>query len=237
MERFRPRAALEPEVRFRFPALIVQLCIGGVLGAPLFAFGHGAQFVLGKVTPLEGGRVRLELTADYGQNPMIESLEHARESLCDLMRWRGAGKDELPFQVLPEPVFEERAKLDPTIPLPTDEEQLAADHQLLTGIWEWGTGTEGVQFQVREKTPLDVLLWTERPEASSSENEGTRWAVLIAGDVSPVVELPEMQDPVKKASLAAAAVGLMLLGWIARCALNRRIQPGSTARTNLSRVL
>ncbi len=205
----------------------VWLFVGGVLGTPLFASGHGAQFVLGKVTPLDDGWVRLELTADYGENPVIESLDHAREALRDLVQWRESGGGERPFLPLPEPVFEERTKLDPTIPLPTDEEQLAADHQLLTGIWEWRPGGEALQFQVRERTPLDVLLWTERPKTASSANEGLRWAVLIAGDVSPVMELPGMKDPARNLWLAAGAGGLMLLGWIAWFGLKRHLQPGS----------
>lgn len=155
--------------------------------APFFAFGHGAQFVLGKVTPHPNGRVMLELTADYGENPMIQDLDGAREALENLMEWRCAGESpEMTFEALPPARFEQRNTFDSTIPLPTTEDELFIDHSLLTGIWEWRPEADGIELRVKRGTPLDVLLWTQ---PRLTDLESTRWAILIAGDVSPVIRM------------------------------------------------
>lgn len=187
------------------------LCIGGVLVTPLFASGHGAQFVLGKVTPLKDGRVRVELTADYGENPMIESAEEAREALSGLMRWGNAREnDKVIFEDLPEVRFEERTQLDPTIPLPPAEAPSGEEHQLLTGIWEWKPEGDQVRFQMSKGTPLDVLLWTA---PSGPSQASLRWVIMIAGDVSPVIQL-EPERPNGFAVGWAVVSGVTLLGLV-----------------------
>ncbi len=159
--------------------------------APPFALGHGAQCVLGKVVPSADGRIRLELTADYGENPMIDAIEDARKSLKDLVQWRPVSDKEGEFQSLSTPSFETRTQLDPSIPLPMDDDQREASHQLVAAIWEWTVDAQAVEFRVRFGTALDVLLWTDSTDhLSEAAESGVRWAVLIAGDVSPAVALP-----------------------------------------------
>lgn len=190
--------------------LVFQIVLGGVLGAPFIASGHGAQFVLGKVTPAQDGAVRLELTADYEQNPMIDGIGDARHALRDLVAWRVVGPGERDYQPLPEPRFEERSKLDPSIPLPTDEDTLAADHSLVTAVWEWQPPGQAVQFQVQPGTPLDVLLWSD-VETGEAVAGAVRWAVLIGGDESPVIDLPRPSGIGMK-SLGGLIAGAMIVG-------------------------
>jgi hypothetical protein len=65
---------------------ILILAAGGAVLAPLCALGHGAEFLSAKLTLLPEAEVLLEVTADYGGNPLIANEAAALEALLDPVR-------------------------------------------------------------------------------------------------------------------------------------------------------
>ena len=72
----------------RFARSIFILAAGGAILAPLCVFGHGAEFLSAKLTLLPEAEVLLEITADYGGNPLIADEAIAQEALIDPVRLR-----------------------------------------------------------------------------------------------------------------------------------------------------
>src|SRR5689334_17767810 len=90
---------------------------------PVFARAHGTEFVLAKLQ-LMPGAVRLEMTVDYGQNPMVETEGDAREVLTHVLRTRvGESTDELKSLR-----FEKRTQFDPTTPIFDPKQQDPEPH-------------------------------------------------------------------------------------------------------------
>ncbi len=59
---------------------------GGAFMFPLFTFGHSSEFLLAKLCLTESGECLLEVTADYGDNPMIADENEARRALHGLFQ-------------------------------------------------------------------------------------------------------------------------------------------------------
>ena len=104
--------------------------------APLLAFGHGAEFLEARVRLDKPGWVKVELTADYEDNPLIADEEAARLIMSDAFFVRDGGHETTWTELAPL-VFEHRTKPDLTAPVPEDPTWADRPHGLLTAVWEY----------------------------------------------------------------------------------------------------
>jgi len=165
-------------------ALLVVVACGAVL-APPPAPAHSTEFILAKVTPRPGG-VTVELTADYGGNPMFANEAEAGAVLGKVLRVHTGGTMS-DLTALAPMRFEKRTQLDPTAPIPRDSSTGPEPHQLLCALWAWDCAAEKVVFEMPADAGQSMILWT--PVESSGKK--TRWAFLLPGDVSPEIPIPE----------------------------------------------
>lgn len=185
MESIRSRAALERQVmRVR---LLILLFFGGAILAPLTAFGHGGEFLLAHLSVLPNREIRLEITADYGENPMISSAEEAQALIPEILQLQSDGKTQTLGELSPGK-FEKHNTLDPTAPIPMPPGEVGKVHQLLTGIWQWKASCDSLRFSVPRGNPHNILLWITNDRTPM---EKPRWSMLIAGDSSPEIPLPQ----------------------------------------------
>jgi hypothetical protein len=121
------------------------------------------------------GEVRLEITADYGANPMISDESDAKRAIRTVLRvGEKALEDLAPMSI------EHRRAWDPAMPA----YQEGSNHELLTGVWQWKGCPPEVGFNVPSGSPNDVLLWTT---AEHLAGKGAKWMMLIAGDKTPPI--------------------------------------------------
>jgi hypothetical protein len=192
----------------RLARSILILAAGGAVLAPLCALGHGAEFLSAKLTLLPDAEVLLEITADYGSNPLIMDEAAAREALADPVRLRQ--RDTLtPMNSLGTARIWQHdnwADYAPAAYLPSGTE--GEEHALITSAWRWRSTEPEIVFEMQKGKLHDVLLWTQdqtHPEAPP------RWMLLLAGDRSRPI--PMQQTPWWRSWMAAAgAGGLVLLG-------------------------
>lgn len=186
-------------------SLAVLLILGCSL-IPAATFGHSTEFILAKVTP-RPGRVEVELTADYGGNPMLASVDEARAVLSKILRVKFG--DRVSDLVSEAPLhFEERTKFDPTAPIPTDPTTGAEAHHLLCAFWSAKCPASKVTFVMPSDAGQSMILWTT-PE---SPGKPPRWVFLLPGETSP--EIPILPAPVWPwwvAGASLAALGLFVL--------------------------
>lgn len=191
--------------RLCFASLIAGAALVGLL--PQQACGHGSEFMLAKLI-VQPGVVRLEITADYGENPMLSGEEDARESLQHLILARAGGDAFRSVSELAPLKFEHRDQLDPDIPLPADPTAADKPHRLLTSMWEWSPPSPDITLQVDERTIHNVLLWTA---PDGSKDNQAHWTVLTGGDRSPVIDVPPSGRVWDWSRLAAGAEAPSLL--------------------------
>lgn len=158
-----------------------------VILIPARTFAHSSEFILAKVTPQEG-RVLLELTVDYGENPMVASEAEARAVLAKVLRVRVGGKTR-ELGSLASIHFERRTQIDPTAPIPKDPVEDAKPHQLLCAQWSWKCAVNKIAFEVPQDAGQSLILWTP----AKSPAETPRWVFLLGGDVSPEIAIPRSQ--------------------------------------------
>ena len=100
------------------------------------ASGHGSEMMQVRLQFDDSGAAVLEMTADYGDNPMLGSEEAARTALQDMLRVEVGGQQYKLTDLAPLRL-EERDQLDPTSPMPLPPEAANVSHQLLTAVWQW----------------------------------------------------------------------------------------------------
>lgn len=215
MEPVGPRAALEPQVmtnsrmmndECRGSLAFVILFSAFVILAPLSACGHGAEFLSAKLTLLPDAQARLEITADYGGNPLITNATAAREALLDPVRLRQGDKLVPLAELAVASLFEHQNWADyaPAAYLPTDTEETT--HTLITAVWRWRCAEPELVFEMPRGKLHDVLLWTHD---ATNPAAPPKWMLLLAGDRSRPI--PIQQTPWWR-SWVAAVVGGVLLG-------------------------
>lgn len=167
--------------------LFWMLCAACVPG---LVWGHGSEFLGAKLSVLPSRELVLEVTADYGENPMIANREEAREALQHLLALEVAGARKLLLDLAPL-AFEERKQPDADSPLPVD--QSGKTHQLLTAIWRWQPPQEleAVRFHVPEEVNHATVFWLEE---TGVPKEKKKWSMLLGGDATPAVPLPQVAD-------------------------------------------
>lgn len=192
----------------RLARSILILAAGGAVLAPLCALGHGTEFLSAKLTLLPDAEVLLEITADYGSNPMLMDEPAALEALADPIRLR-QHESLVPLSSLAAARTSRHDNWEDYAPaayLPSETEGEA--HSLITSAWRWHSTEPEVVFEMQKGKLHDVLLWTHdaaHPEA------GPRWMLLLAGDRSLPISI--QQTPWWRGWMAAAgAGGLILLG-------------------------
>lgn len=150
---------------------------------PPLACGHGMELMQARLDIDGQTGARLEMTADYGGNPMLSSEEDARAALQDLLRVEVGGAWHKLTELAPLKL-EPRQQFDPASPMPAAPDPEGRPHQLLTAVWQGPAPAGGLRFMVPKGCVHDVLLW--RPNAGGQPF----WRVLITGDVSPLIEVP-----------------------------------------------
>jgi hypothetical protein len=156
---------------------------GLVLPAPS-AFAHGNQFLFACVTISEDGRVALELTADYTDNPNIENAAMAREVLEECLDIC-IGEKRYALSALGPVRFSSGTKYPADSPLPPDRDP--TPHALVIAQWESYLPGQTVFFAAKKQTPHDVVIWRGDQPAQFGHS---RWMVLIAGDRSQDFSVP-----------------------------------------------
>ncbi len=198
----------------RFRPVIISLLAGGATMLPLLASGHGMELIQARLQFNRAGAAHLEMTADYGGNPMLSSEEEARAALQDLLRIEVAGRQHKLADLAPIRI-EERDQFDPASPMPPPPEAAETKHQLLTAVWEWLPVQDHVRFTVPAGCMQDVLFWKKEPGGEP------QWRVLINGDFTPDIMVP-------RPSYSAAMIGFAILGVLALAAVAWR----TLARSN-----
>ena len=165
---------------------ILILAAGGAVLAPLCALGHGSEFLSAKLTLLPDAEVRLDVTADFGGNPLISDESTARSALADPVRLNVEGHLVALSDVTEPSVSQHQnwTEFAPASYLPSDTE--AQEHQLITTTWSWRSETPEIVFEMPKGKIHDVLLWT-RDEAAPAAPP--KWMLLLAGDKSKAISV------------------------------------------------
>ncbi len=163
---------------------VIRISSFVILTTPLCAFGHGAEFLSAKLTLLPDAEVLLEVTADFGGNPLIADEAVAREALIDPVRLR-RHETLVPLAELSAVSITQHdnwAEFAPAAYLPSDTEAQA--HTLITAAWRWRSESPEIVFEMPKGKLHDVLLWTRdqtHPDAPP------KWMLLLAGDRSKAI--------------------------------------------------
>jgi hypothetical protein len=170
----------------RFARSIFILAAGGAILAPLCVFGHGAEFLSAKLTLLPEAEVLLEITADYGGNPLIADEAVAKEALMDPVRLL-RGESLVPLAELSAASITQHdnwAEFAPASYLPSDAETQA--HTLITAAWRWRSSEPEIVFEMPKGKLHDVLLWTRD---QTNPDAPPKWMLLLAGDRSKAIAI------------------------------------------------
>lgn len=170
--------------------LALALCLLSFLG-PNHLHAHACEFLLAKLE-VNPERVTLEITADYGGNPLIPDEAAARQAVLNSFQVYLGGQIRRLEEL--EPLkFETRTEWDPAAPAAMAPPPEGQAHQLLTGIWNWRPHTDRIVLGVPEKNPLDVLLWTQDEKLPGKD---VKWMLLIEGEKTPeIVIWPHVPRP------------------------------------------
>ena len=183
---------------------------------PLLASGHGSEMIQARLQFDDAGAAILEMTADYGDNPMLSSEEEARTALQDLLRVEVSGLQHRLTELAPLRI-EERDHLDPTSPMPLPPEAANTKHRLLTAVWQWQPTGDLLRFTVPKGCMHDSLFWKQEP------GEKPQWCVLINGDFTPVIRVPH--GPFSLSLIGLALPGVLLLAALGLRACSRPKSP------------
>jgi hypothetical protein len=190
-------------LRLRFLILV-----GGASLAPLIAFSHACEFLVARLD-MKAGSIHLEITADYGGNPLIEDEAAAREAVKRILQVHAGGQvwaleDLAPLNI------QHRTQWDPQTPASFAPPQNGQDHQLLSAVWEWQPKVDELTLAVPKGHLHDVLLWTQDEHLPGKQ---AKWMLLIEGESTPVIHIPHTGPKGWIISLVAVVgLGLFLAG-------------------------
>jgi len=173
---------------------------------PALAWGHGAEFLGAKLQVLPARELLLEITADYGDNPMIADRAEAEAAIMNLLEVRWSGQSKA-LSALAPLTLEERTRPDPSSPLPTDES--GTPHQLLTAVWRWTAPPDATElrFHVPASVSYNTVFWLEE---AGVERERKKWSMLFGGDSTPPIQLAPLSSGSSLSPALAFAVILCL---------------------------
>jgi hypothetical protein len=181
-----------------------------VILAPAGTFGHGAEFLSAKLTLLPEAEVRLEITADFGGNPLIADEAAARSALVDPVRLRVGDHLVALSDVAGASLSQHQnwAEFAPASYLPSDTE--GQEHQLITAAWRWRSKTPEIIFEMPKGRMHDVLLWT-RDE--TNPDAPPKWMLLLAGDKSKAISVHWTPWWRRWQTVMASSVFVLALGY------------------------
>lgn len=173
---------------------------------PLFVSGHACEFLVARLD-VDGEKLRLEITADYGGNPLILDEGAAREALAHTLQVKTAGRtlrlaDLAPLKIEPRQQWDPQA---PTAFAPAPDGQ---PHQLLTAVWEWQADVDELSLRVPDGNLHDVLLWTR---SANLPGKGAKWMMLIEGESTSKIELKRTFSVVWAVGVSVLLSGGLLL--------------------------
>lgn len=191
-------------------SFVIRISAFVILTYPLGAFGHGAEFLSAKLTLLPDAEVRLDVTADFGGNPLIADETEARKALQDPVRLRQADK-LLTLTELAAPRLSQHqnwADFAPAAYLPSDTE--TQPHALITASWQWRSETPEIVFEMPKGRLHDVLLWTHDDADPSAQ---PKWMLLLAGDKSKAISVHWTPWWRRWQTVMASSMVFVLLGY------------------------
>ena len=182
---------------------------------PAMAWGHAGDFILAKCRTDTIGTVTLELSVDCLQHPTLTNQPEALAALRGVLALHSpAGLVAL--DSLAPARSETTATPDPDIPLSSDPGDAKRPHALVKLSYSWQPGVPEIRFAVPVGNAHDVLFWLAggaRPAPGP-----VQWRILIAGDVSPPVQVPVPSGILRLETgvriVLAAAVGIALAGFV-----------------------
>lgn len=197
-------------MRSRIALLILA---GGVLAVPPVLSAHGTEFLLAKLTISKSRDLLLEVTADYGGNPLVVDEQAAARILPGSLRIR-IGDEVYPLSRVGKLRLERRTQPDPGAPLPPGSFDPGVAHELLTAVWQGRPRGRSVRFEVPKGSQQDVLLWVIEPGVSTTS---PRWLLLIEGEATPEILLPSSTGTQWPFLLALGGVVLLAVpaAWLA----------------------
>ena len=216
-----PSAPLGSQIMRR--ALSALFTAGAAIALPLSVCGHGSEFLLAKVEMMKDTSLLVEVTADYGENPMLSSEAEARDALKDALNVR-IGERSLPLGSVVPVRFEKRSQQDPSAPLPRDPQSEGKPHQLLTASWRWKPAEGSLAFEVPASTPHTLIMWVMDESQPQLE---PKWRMLISGDVSPPINIPRGAWAMDKFTIGLVLA--LLLTAIGAAAMRLRKKTAPTA--------
>ena len=188
-----------------------------LIAMPSLAPGHGSDYLGAKLSWSASGSAHLEISADYGDNPLLADEAAARKALTRCLEietpigWRSL-EDLAPF------IWEKRDQPDRSSPLPTDE--TGKPHQILTAQWRWSPSSDLNELRFRGHPQLiqSLVFWLYEP---GTEPQRTRWSMLLNGDETPVITLP------RTSTTTWELISYLSLGIVALLVLTeaRRLRP------------
>jgi hypothetical protein len=198
----------------------VLLTAGAAIALPLSVCGHGSEFLLAKVQLMKDASLLVEVTADYGENPMLSSEEEARAALKDTLNVR-VGDQSHPLNEVVPVRFERRSQQDPSAPLPPDPLAEGKSHQLLTASWQWKPSADAIAFDIPKESTNTLIMWVMDEQQPTAK---PKWQMLIAGDVSPPITLPRSPWPAD--GFTVVLVSCLLSAGVIRVLMHRRNSRG-----------
>ena len=182
---------------------------------PVRSYAHGSEFLLAKVCLNEPGQVRIEMTADYGSNPMISSEDEAEAALKAMLQIRTPSGPKA-LDTFASPRFEKHSQFDSTSPLAAGPVNEKDPHELMTGTWSWRTSEKALVFEVPKGNPQNVVLWTDELRKKDGKPP---FLFLIAGDFTPPISIHQLRLNWKQAGLGLAGFALIAASvttWVRR---------------------
>lgn len=94
---------------------LLKLTGGAIIMAPLLAWGHACEYLVARMET-EGARIRLEITADYGANPLIADETEARHAIRSILQVLPPAGSPRSLEELAPLKLEHRSAWDPEAP-------------------------------------------------------------------------------------------------------------------------
>jgi len=191
--------------------LIIQSLTGGVILAPLLAFGHACEFLSARLDTFPGSRqIELSITADYGGNPLLADESAARAALLSILLVEHSGKTST-LSELSAIDITHATQWDETMPASISQLPDGQQHQLLVAHWRWLADSPEIVFGVPRSSVHDVLLWQKVP------GKEPRSMLLIAGDRSRPIALVAATHGLfssRALVLSFPSLAILLLTWL-----------------------
>ena len=161
-----------------------------ISAAPGLLSAHGSEYLGAKFyRDDQSGVVTVEVTADYGANPLLESAEAAEAAVSRLLQISLNGH-WTPLEAVAKVELMRHHTPDETSPLPSDP-QTDQPHDLLTGRWAWLPPRDLLELVLRVQPDevQPVIFWISKPGVARANQ---KWAMLQGGEETPRIELPHV---------------------------------------------